>query len=160
MRLLIAAIGRRKHAPEAALIDDYAARIAAGGRGVGLTDLDLIEFDAPRLATAEARAAREWAMLSGAAPAGAKSVILDERGQALTSHNFADRLGAWRDDGAPAVAFFIGGPDGHAPEARRRADLLLAFGPQTWPHLLVRAMLCEQIYRAMTIFAGHPYHRD
>lgn len=160
MRLVIAAIGRRRHAPEAVLIDGYAERLAAGGRAVGLHGLDLAEFDAARAPDAAGRAAREWTALSGAVPPGARTVVLDERGKAFGSADFAALIARWRDDGAPATAFLIGGPDGHAPAARESADLLLAFGPWTWPHLLVRAMLAEQLYRTMTILAGHPYHRS
>ena len=159
MRLVIAAIGRRRTTPEAALIDDYAARLRLGGRAVGFLGFDIIEIDAPRLTEPRRRAAREWELMSAAAPEGAKRIVLDERGKSLASAAFAAEIGAWRDSGAPAAAFFIGGADGHGEAARKSADLLLAFGPQTWPHMLARAMLCEQLYRAMTILSGHPYHR-
>jgi 23S rRNA (pseudouridine1915-N3)-methyltransferase len=86
-------------------------------------------------------------------------VVLDERGKAEASAAFAARLGAWRDDGVRNVAFLIGGADGHDARVRKRADAILSFGAMTWPHLLVRAMLAEQLYRAHSILAGHPYHR-
>lgn len=159
MRLLIAAIGRHKNAPEAALIDDYAARLRHGGRAVGLPGFEILEIEAPRIADPRRRAAREWELLVEAAPTGAKRIVLDERGKPLASAAFAAEIGRWRDEGAPAAAFLIGGADGHADAARKAADLVLAFGPQTWPHMLARAMLCEQLYRAMTILSGHPYHR-
>lgn len=88
-----------------------------------------------------------------------KTVLLDERGKALASEKLADTLGRWRDDGIRETRFVIGAADGHSEQERAEADLLLAFGPATWPHLLARAMLMEQLYRATSILAGHPYHR-
>ena len=87
-------------------------------------------------------------------------VALDERGRDLTSRDLASTFGRWRDDARTRLAFLIGGPDGHGDAVRARADLLLSFGRMTWPHRLVRVMLAEQLYRAATILAGHPYHRD
>ena len=89
-----------------------------------------------------------------------KTVLLDERGKYLTSEDFAATLGRWRDDGMRECRFVLGAADGHSEEERRESDLLLAFGSATWPHLLARAMLAEQLYRATTILAGHPYHRS
>ena len=88
-----------------------------------------------------------------------KTVLLDERGKALSSEAFAAQLEKLRDTGVREARFVLGAADGHSPEERREADLLLAFGPATWPHLMVRAMLMEQLYRATSILAGHPYHR-
>jgi len=88
-----------------------------------------------------------------------KTVLLDERGKAMASEDFAALLGRWRDDGVREVRFMLGAADGHSDAERAAADLLLAFGPATWPHMLARAMLLEQLYRATTILAGHPYHR-
>ncbi|MEM9500327.1 MAG: 23S rRNA (pseudouridine(1915)-N(3))-methyltransferase RlmH [Pseudomonadota bacterium] len=88
-----------------------------------------------------------------------KTVLLDERGKAIASEDFATLLGRWRDEGMRETRFVLGAADGHSKEERASADLLLAFGPATWPHLLARAMLMEQLYRATTILAGHPYHR-
>nr|WP_243451741.1 23S rRNA (pseudouridine(1915)-N(3))-methyltransferase RlmH [Sphingosinicella soli] len=94
-------------------------------------------------------------------PAGdCRLVALDERGDTLPSAAFAERLGRWRDDGVREARFLIGGADGHDAETRAEADLLISFGKGTWPHLLVRAMLAEQLYRATSILAGHPYHRE
>ena len=93
-------------------------------------------------------------------PANSITVVLDERGKALTSTEFAKKLEAWRDDGKRETRFLIGAADGHEEEQRRRADLILSFGPATWPHLLVRAMLAEQLFRATSILANHPYHRE
>ena len=88
-----------------------------------------------------------------------KTVLLDERGKTMGSQDFAHLLGRWRDDGMREARFVLGAADGHSKEERKEADLLLAFGPATWPHLLARAMLMEQLYRATSILAGHPYHR-
>ena len=103
---------------------------------------------------------QEAELLLAAVPAGAIVVALDERGKALPSEAFAARIGDWRDRGAGDLAFLIGGADGHGDAVRARADFLLAFGPMTWPHMLVRGMLAEQLYRAQQILAGHPYHRS
>lgn len=88
-----------------------------------------------------------------------RTVLLDERGKNLTSEDFAETLGRWRDEGVREARFLIGAADGHDEAARGEADLLIAFGKATWPHLLARAMLAEQLYRATSILAGHPYHR-
>lgn len=119
-------------------------------------DLALREVEVPG---GPDRTEREGGRLMAAVPAGAVLVVLDERGEVLPSRAFAERLGRWRDDGRRAVAFLIGGADGHAQTVRDRANLLLSFGPMTWPHLMVRAMLAEQLYRARTLMDGHPYHR-
>jgi 23S rRNA (pseudouridine1915-N3)-methyltransferase len=97
--------------------------------------------------------------LANVIPERAVTVILDQRGDNLDSATLANRIARWRDDGRPAVVFIIGGDDGLAPALRDKASFTLAFGAATWPHQLVRGMLLEQIYRAMTILAGHPYHR-
>ncbi len=94
------------------------------------------------------------------APPQSRTIVLDERGAALATRDFADVLARWRDDGVREARFLIGGADGHDDALRARADRLLSFGPATWPHLLVRAMLAEQLYRATSLLAGHPYHRD
>ena len=103
---------------------------------------------------------KEGELLLSAVPEGGVIIALDERGKHLSSEEFAHRLGTWQDNGIPAAAFLIGGADGHSPEVRQKAHLLLAFGKMTWPHMLARAMLAEQIYRAKTILDGHPYHRS
>lgn len=89
-----------------------------------------------------------------------RTVLLDERGKALSSEEFAALLGRWRDEGVREARFMLGAADGHSDAERASADLLLAFGPATWPHLMARAMLMEQLYRAASILAGHPYHRS
>lgn len=159
MRLAIAAVGRLKSGPEADLVGDYAARIRGGGRGVGIPEFSLKEVEAPRGLEGAARMAREGELLAATAPKSARRIVLDERGSSFSSDEFAALIAKWRDAGAPAACFFIGGADGLHPSIRESADTMLAFGRATWPHMLVRVMLCEQIYRAMTILAGHPYHR-
>jgi 23S rRNA (pseudouridine1915-N3)-methyltransferase len=95
-----------------------------------------------------------------AAPSSSVSVLLDEKGEALSSMELAKKLERWRDRGTREARFVIGAADGHSAEERRSADLLISFGPATWPHLLVRAMLAEQLFRATSILANHPYHRE
>jgi 23S rRNA (pseudouridine1915-N3)-methyltransferase len=104
--------------------------------------------------------AREAELIFGALPAGAPLVALDERGTAWSSRALADRIAAWRDQGVPELAFAIGGADGLGSAVLERAHGILSLGPMTWPHLLVRGMLLEQLYRAQQILAGHPYHRE
>ena len=140
MRLHIVAHGRIGRGPEATLVDRYLKRIAWP---VTLTEVsDAGGGKVPDL------------------PAPAVTVLLDERGSALTSRALADALNRWRDDGMREARFVIGPVDGHGAAARAAATTLLSFGPATWPHLLVRAMLAEQLYRATSLLAGHPYHRD
>ena len=102
---------------------------------------------------------REGELLLAAAPAGATLVALDRRGKVLDSQGFADRLGRWRDQSVADIAFLVGGAEGHAEPLLEKSALVLSFGAMTWPHLLARAMLAEQIYRAQQMLAGHPYHR-
>jgi 23S rRNA (pseudouridine1915-N3)-methyltransferase len=159
MRLLIAAVGRLKAGAEADLVEDYATRIRASGRALGVGEFKIAEVEAPKGLAGAARQAREGELLLAATDPKARRAILDERGKDQSSESLAKLIAAWRDQGAPEIAFLIGGADGHAEPLRESADALIAFGRATWPHLLVRAMLCEQIYRAMTILSGHPYHR-
>ncbi len=159
MRLAVAAIGRLRAGPESALIDDYAARIRGNGRAVGVMAFDIREMEAPKNMAGEARQQRESALLIDAT-ANARRVALDERGDNLGSMAFAERLARWRDEGAKEIAFLIGGSDGHHASLTTASDWRLAFGRATFPHMLVRVMLVEQIYRAVTILAGHPYHRE
>ena len=104
--------------------------------------------------------AREAELILAAVPPGAILVALDERGQSWSSRELAERLAAWRDRGIAALAFAVGGADGLGPAVIERADVVLSLGTMTWPHLLVRSLLLEQLYRAQQILAGHPYHRD
>jgi 23S rRNA (pseudouridine1915-N3)-methyltransferase len=158
MRLTVAAIGKLRGGPEADLVADYAARIRAAGKSQGVTRFDMEEFEAPKGLVGDKRRQAESALLIDAAN-GAVLIVLDERGETLSSADFAARIGKWRDGGAGEIAFLIGGADGHDPALVAKADLKVAFGRATFPHLLVRAMLVEQIYRAMMILSGHPYHR-
>ena len=151
MRIDILAIGRARAGPERALYQSYADRIR--------WPLALRELEEKRRLPAAELKARESALLLEALPADAAVVALDETGKDLSSEEFAKRLGRWRDDGRATVAFVIGGAEGLSDDVRGRADLLLSLGRQTWPHMLVRTMLAEQIYRAQQILAGHPYHR-
>ncbi len=157
MKLLISAIGRMRKGPERTLYDDYAGRIDPLARPLGFRGLRLVEGEDQR--PGPDRKDREAELLLKPVTPGAALIAMDERGTALDSQNLAKRLGAWRDNGCPEAAFLIGGADGLAPELRARADLVLSFGPATWPHMLARVMLIEQLYRSATILAGHPYHR-
>ena len=151
MRLLIAAVGRAKPGPHLELQRFYAERLA--------WDLAIAEVEERRKLAAAERREREAELLLGKIPERAFVIALDERGSVLSSAIFAQKLARWRDGGMD-LAFLIGGADGHGEAVRRRADFTLSLGPMTWPHLLVRGMLLEQLYRAQQILAGHPYHRE
>lgn len=159
MRLHIACIGRLKAGPESDLFDRYADRIAKAGRAVSIGPLSVIELPESRAQRPAERKAEEARGLLAALPSGAVAVALDETGRTLDSPAFAARLGNWRDAGTADLAFVIGGPDGHGAAVLDAARLTLALGPMTWPHQLVRSLLAEQVYRAITILSGHPYHR-
>ncbi len=157
MKLRILAVGRAKGGPEATLIAEYLRRLQ--------WTLVLEEVEERRPLSGPELKAREADLLVQAleksGPKGGRVLVaLDERGRQLGSRDFAQKLGAWRDQGVAELAFVIGGADGLAESLRQRADLLLSLGQMTWPHMLARAMLVEQIYRAQQILAGHPYHRD
>ena len=159
MRLALLAVGRLKAGPERDLVERYISRLAAGARAAGLTGVDFCEIDESRARRAEDRKAEEARGIRAALPAGALAIALDERGAAMTSEAFAARIGKARDAGAPAAALIIGGPDGLDPDFRTSCAAIIAFGAMTWPHQLVRVLAAEQLYRAMTILTGHPYHR-
>jgi 23S rRNA (pseudouridine1915-N3)-methyltransferase len=159
MHMTIAAIGRLRAGPEREVIARYLDRIDKGGRRLGLT-LSVKELNEGRASTAPERKKEEAGAILAAAPGDALLVALDERGTALTSRAFAERLSAWRDGGTDELVFAIGGADGLDETVLQRARLRLAFGSMTWPHQLARLMLAEQLYRAITIASGHPYHRD
>ncbi len=144
----ILAGGRAKAAPETELALGYLQRARDGGRALGLSSFVLTEWDE-----------RKPEKLIDACAGPVLLIALDERGSSLSSDAFAKQLAKWRDVGEPRALFVIGGPDGLPPDVKRRAQLTLAFGTQTWPHLLVRTMLAEQLFRAVTILGGHPYHR-
>ena len=152
MRLTIAAVGRLGDGPALRLYRDYAGRLS--------WPIALKEVEERRKLPAAERMAREAALLAAACPRGARIVALDERGRQLTSAGFAQLLGKWQGEGVGEVAFAIGGADGIDPEFKKRASLVLSLGAMTWPHLLCRALLAEQLYRAQSILTGHPYHRE
>jgi 23S rRNA (pseudouridine1915-N3)-methyltransferase len=158
MRLTIAAIGRLKDAGERDLIARYMKRMSSG-RAVGLSPVDIEELAESRAADAGARQEDEAARLLNLTADCDFRIVLDERGRGMSSTEFAHYLGARRDDGLKATAILLGGPDGHAASLRSSAGLTLSLGPMTLPHGLARVVLVEQIYRAITILSGHPYHR-
>jgi 23S rRNA (pseudouridine1915-N3)-methyltransferase len=159
MRIVVAAVGRLKQGPERDLAERYRKRAADAGRGIGLRDIEIIEIRESRAREVAKRVTEESIALATVIPEGAGKVVLDERGDSLDSVAFAGRLRRWQEAGRPAAAFLIGGADGLAASLRDQAELRLSFGRATWPHQLVRIMLLEQVYRAMTILSGHPYHR-
>lgn len=159
MRIVVIAVGRLKQGPERELAERYRERFDDIGRKLGFRDLVISEISESRARDAVARVAEEAAAISAAIPEGSAVVALDERGKNLDSAVFARTLGTWRDQSVASTIFLIGGADGLSPELSARARLAMAFGSATWPHQMVRVMLLEQLYRAATILAGHPYHR-
>ena len=151
MKLLIAAIGRAARGPERDLYEHYARRIR--------WPLALRELEEKRKLPPAQMILRESELLLAAVPEKAVLVALDRRGKVLDSEAFAARVARWRDDSVSDVAFLIGGADGHPEPLLKQAALVISFGAMTWPHLLARAMLAEQLYRAQQLLAGHPYHR-
>ena len=159
MRLVVVSIGRLKQGPERELAERYRERFDDLGRKLGFRGLEIHEISESRARDTATRIAEEAAAISAVLPEKALLVALDERGKSIDSAGFAQHLGRWRDEGIAATIFTIGGADGLSPELQRKAKLRIAFGSATWPHQMVRVMLLEQIYRAATILAGHPYHR-
>jgi 23S rRNA (pseudouridine1915-N3)-methyltransferase len=159
MRIIVAAVGRLKHGPERELVERYRKRAGQTGRSLGLREVEIIEIRESRAEDAAKRILEESIALANIIPPGAAVVLLDRRGDNLDSAGLAAQIGQWRADNRSAVVFMIGGPDGLSPSLRDKATLRLAFGAATWPHQLARIMLLEQLYRAATILAGHPYHR-
>ena len=159
MRLVVIAVGRLKQGPERELAERYRKRVEDLGRNLGFRGLDICEIPESRAREAAARIADEASAISAAIPPNSALVTLDERGENIDSASLAHRLGGWRDQSIGSASFVIGGADGLSPELRGRKGWTIAFGATTWPHQLVRVMLLEQLYRATTILAGHPYHR-
>jgi 23S rRNA (pseudouridine1915-N3)-methyltransferase len=159
MRIAVIAVGRLKQGPERELADRYKARFDDIGRSLGFRGLDVREVAESRARDRATRIAEEAAAISVLIPERSVIVALDEHGESIDSSAFARHLGRWRDESVPQNVFLIGGADGLSPELQRKAKLKLAFGRATWPHQVVRVLLLEQIYRAATILAGHPYHR-
>lgn len=155
MRVHICAVGRLRNGPERDLIKDYLQRFDRSGRALGLGPAIVHEVEDKK----RGGMAAEAVLLQKVLPKGAVICVLDERGKVVSSPQFAERLANWRDAGRGDVAFIIGGADGIAAELRARADFKLSFGAMVWPHMLVRVMLSEQIYRAASILSGAPYHR-
>jgi 23S rRNA (pseudouridine1915-N3)-methyltransferase len=160
MRLVIAAVGRLKQGPERELFAHYLARAEALGRKLKLTPVTAIEIAESRAQNESERMRAEAKALLAKISPGDKVICLDRRGDDLDSEAFSRALRAFRDSGAPGLVYAIGGPDGLAGAALERANLIVSFGRTTLPHGLVRIVLIEQIYRAMTILSGHPYHRS
>jgi 23S rRNA (pseudouridine1915-N3)-methyltransferase len=159
MRLSVIAVGRLKDSAERGLVDRYVERLDRVGRGVGLGPVEEVERGESRKDTAGARRAEEAAAMMARVAEGARVVALDAGGKQLSSEKFAALIGDWRDSGVSRSCFLIGGPDGHGEAVVAAADLTLALGRMTLPHGLARVVLAEQLYRAATILAGHPYHR-
>lgn len=182
MKLAVLAIGRLKAGPERELVERYRSRISASARPLGLSGPDMIEIGESRARREDDRRAEEALAIRGhlgrdkarsgekgrvaekgrgaaIAAGNARLIVFDERGKSLTSLDFAAMLAGWRDDGVAGAACVIGGPDGLDPSLTAEAALMLSFGQLTLPHQLVRVLVAEQIYRALTIIGGHPYHR-
>ena len=148
-----------KAGPERELLDRYVSRARATGRPLGASGLDLVEVEEGRGRSPDERRREEAAALDARLPAGTVVIALDERGTPLSSPAFAERVGRFIGSGAPTLAFAVGGPDGFDAGFRSRAREVVSFGAATMPHQLARVVLAEQVYRAMTILTGHPYHR-
>lgn len=153
--MTVCAVGRLRAGPEKALVEDYLGRFDRTGRGLGIGPATVAEVEDRR----GGGMAAEAELLAAAIPKAAVVMALDERGREVDSPGFAARLRDWADGGARDLAFVIGGADGLAPELLARADVAISFGRMVWPHMLVRVMLAEQLYRAATILSGGPYHR-
>ena len=159
MRLLIVAVGRLKQGPERDLCGHYLGRAETAGRKHALAPVTMIEVPESRGPTPAARMAAEAMVMIGKIPTSHKLICLDREGEQLGSADFARSLREFRDSGVAGIAFLVGGAEGLAPEVLARADKRLSLGSMTLPHGLARIVLAEQLYRAATILAGHPYHR-
>ncbi len=152
MNIEIIAVGRLKKGPEQDLIETYLKRCP--------WSVNITEVEEKRPLKGANRMAREADLLLAAIPAGAHVIALDERGTEMRSRAFAKKINNWQDQGLSVLVFLIGGADGYDAKIKERANGFISFGQMTWPHMMVRAMLCEQLYRASTILQGHPYHKD
>jgi len=153
MKIQILAIGKmKKNCPEKQIIDDYIKKT--------LWPVEIHEAEEHRPLSPEQIKEAEGKLLEKMIPKGAKVIVLDEKGKQLNSHEFAEQIQSWKNQSVGDVAFLIGGAFGHSPQIKQRADLLLSFGRMTLPHMLMRTVLTEQIYRAFTLSEGHPYHKD
>lgn len=160
MKLTILCVGRLKDDAEAAIVARYFERLSQMGAQLGLGPATVIDLPESRARTAAERKQAEAGALRQRIPPGARIFVLDERGRTLTSVEFSEKLREIRDYGAKSLCIIIGGPDGLDPNFVREADQAISFGRMTLPHGLARAVLAEQLYRALTIIAGHPYHRE
>lgn len=152
MRIRIVAVGRGKRDPTAPLFERYVERLP--------WPIEVKEVEARGRSNAGERRDRERRLIGDAWPDGGLAIALDRRGESLTSEDFAARLREWRNRAVPEIVFLVGGADGLGDAVLKRADAVVSFGAMTWPHMLARVMLAEQLYRASTIHSGHPYHRS
>lgn len=152
MKVTVAAIGKFKNSPEREIFNSYIKRVP--------WQVELKELEAKKALAGQQLKDAEAQLLLSAIPKNTRMIALDERGRNISSSELANLISLWQNEGTSSVAFVIGGADGLAEEVRKKADLMLSFGKLTWPHMLVRAMLAEQIYRAYSIITGHPYHRE
>ena len=159
MRIGLFAVGRLKTGPEKDLAARYLDRFAKAGPAIGLELMRLTEVAESRASNGETRKREEAALLQKAHPEGGVLILLDERGKALDSEGFAALIGSFRDSGKRDLMIAIGGADGLDPALHAKADAVICLGKMTWPHQLVRILIAEQLYRAVTILSGHPYHR-
>lgn len=159
MRLQILAVGRMKSGPEQELYDRYSSRILKSGKALHFMGLDLHEIVESRATDTNKRKSDEAEQLIKAAGEATRIILLDERGKDLSSQEFSQLLKTEQDMGTTKLAFAIGGPDGHGDELKNVSVRKIRLGSMTWPHQIARILLVEQIYRGITILAGHPYHR-
>ncbi|VAV94665.1 23S rRNA (pseudouridine(1915)-N(3))-methyltransferase [hydrothermal vent metagenome] len=152
MQITVLSVGRLKKGPEKQQIDTYLKRCP--------WPVSVIEVEERRPIRGPERMAREADLILKALPDGGHVIALDERGRTMTSEDFAHMIRDRRDQGLSHLTFLIGGADGYDPKVKARADMLLSLGAMTWPHMMARALLCEQLYRASCILSGHPYHKD
>ncbi|MCF6326049.1 MAG: 23S rRNA (pseudouridine(1915)-N(3))-methyltransferase RlmH [Devosiaceae bacterium] len=159
MRVVIIALGKMKDGPERELVDRYLKRAKPLGRSLGIKDFEIIEIAESSARSSTTRKLEEAKKILSAIPGDAHLIALDENGTYQTSKKFAFSIASNIDQGTKCLVFIIGGPDGLDKQIRQRSKSTLSFSPLTWPHQIVRALLCEQLYRATTILSGHPYHR-
>jgi 23S rRNA (pseudouridine1915-N3)-methyltransferase len=159
LKLHLSCIGKLKSGPEKSIAEDYVKRINQLGKSAGLKSLSLHESTESQKPAAPQRGSDEANFLWSTVPTAATTIVFDERGQSLSSEQFAQLIRKSADQGQSDLVFLLGGPDGHAPDTRTKANHVIALGSMTWPHRLARVMVLEQIYRAVTIMVNHPYHR-
>ncbi len=152
MKVTIAAVGKMKNSPQQDLMQEFLKRIP--------WPVEIKEVEAKKGLSGEKLKTQEGELLLNLLPKSCKIIVLDEKGKDIGSEEFANKFTEFEQEGSSQVAFLIGGADGHSQQVREQADMLLSFGKMTWPHMMVRAMLAEQIYRAYSIKQGHPYHRE